>query len=45
MFKFPMAILEIFKNDLMKMDLEQLNDFFESLASNESSEYNVEYII
>ena len=41
-----MAILDIFQNDLIQMNLEEINDFFESLNSaNNSSKYDVEYII
>lgn len=45
MFKFPMAILDIFKKDLLKMDLEEINDFLESLNSPDSNNYDIEFII
>lgn len=45
MFKFPMAILDIFKKDLLKMDLEEINNFLEGLNSSDSNNYDIEFII
>jgi len=50
MFKFPLAIMAIFEKAMLEMDLEQINDLFESLNSeselaNTSISYDPEYII
>ena len=45
MFKFPMAILDIFKKDLLKMDLEEINNFLEGVNSSDSNNYDSEFII
>jgi hypothetical protein len=42
MFKFPLAIMEIFHDAILEKDLEEINDLFESLNSEHNTD-NVQH--